>query len=328
MTDKDFSAINRKASRTGAGKRLRLFGMLYSFLKRLSRRPLALAGLIFTLFFILLALIGPAVAPYSYDTIIRGIDIGMDSRAALKGQAPSAEFPFGTDQRGRDILSRMLWGVRETLGLPLLATSLSVILGSLLGLFIGFLGGRIDEFISRILDSLLSIPALVLALVSVSTIVPLLSESDSWIVQSLGSRNMSLTLVIIIIYVPIIARVVRSATLSIRHRGYIEQARLRGESNAYILFREILPGVLPTLVVEASLRLSYAIILVTSLGFLGLGVQPPVAEWGRMVLDARPRILDEPWELWIPVTGIALLIISVNLMSDGLRKVLQKEDAR
>jgi len=285
-----------------------------------------MVGFLFTLFFVVLAVIGPVLAPYSYDTIIRGTDIGLESRAAMKGESPSELFPFGTDQRGRDIFSRMLWGVRETLGLPLAASAISVVLGSMLGLLIGFAGGILDEIISRILDSLLSIPALVLALVSVSTLVPLLSDSSSGLVLAFGARNISLTLVIIIIYVPIIARVVRSTTLSIRHKGYIEQAKLRGESKAYILFREILPGVLPTLVVEASLRLSYAIIMVTSLGFLGLGVQPPVAEWGRMVLDARPRILDEPWELWIPVAGIALLIISVNLMSDGLRKILQKEE--
>ena len=299
-----------------------------SFLRDLARRPVSFAGLIVTLMFIVLAVIGPALAPYSYDTMIRGTDIGTENRAALKGQPPSAMFPFGTDQRGRDIYSRMLWGIRETLGLPLVATVLSVILGSLLGAFIGFTGGRIDEIISRLLDSLLSIPTLVLALVAISTLVPILSDTPGPVVRLLGPANISLTLVIVIVYVPIIARVARSATLSIRYAGYIEQAKLRGETRAYILFREIFPGILPTLVVEASLRLSYAIILVTSLGFLGLGVQPPTAEWGRMVLDARPRILDEPWEIWIPVIGIALLIISVNLMSDGLRRVLRKEDLR
>lgn len=296
------------------------------FFRRLSRRPLSLIGFIFTLFFILLAFIGPLLAPYSYNTIIRGTDIGLESRAALKGEAPGELFPFGTDQRGRDIYSRMLWGVRETLGLPLVATAISLLIGSVIGLLIGFSGGRLDEIVSRILDSLLSIPALVLALVSITTIVPILSDSESAFVQFLGARNISLTLVIVIIYIPIISRVVRSATLSIRHRGYIEQARLRGESCSYILFIEILPGVMPTLVVEASLRLSYAIILVTSLGFLGLGVQPPVAEWGRMVLDGRSRILDEPWELWFPVAGIAILILSLNLLSDGLRRILRKED--
>ena len=130
---------------------------------------------------------------------------------------------------------------------------------------------------------------------------------------------------IVLIYVPIISRVARSATLSMRNRGYIEEARLRGESTFHILTRQILPSVLPALVVEAALRLSYAIILVTSLGFLGLGVQPPSPEWGRMVLDARTQISEAPWELWYPVAGIAILIVSFNLMSDGIRRLLRKE---
>jgi peptide/nickel transport system permease protein len=155
--------------------------------------------------------------------------------------------------------------------------------------------------------------------------VPLLSESPSPLLAAIGPSNVSLVLVIVILYVPIVTRVARSATLSVRTSGYIEEAKLRGENVFYILFREIFPSVLPALVVEASLRLSYAIILVTSLGFLGLGVQPPSPEWGRMVLDARNRMLDAPWEMWFPVAGIASLIISVNLMSDGLRRVLRNE---
>ncbi len=294
----------------------------------MASRPANLIGSILLLIFLLLALFGPMLAPWSYETIIRGTDIGLESRAAMRGEPPSSQFWFGTDQRGRDIYSRVLWGARQTLGLPLIATGISVVIGSIIGMLIGYAGGTLDEIVSRILDSLLSIPALILALVSISTIVPLMSDDPGPVIEALGPRNISLTLVIVIVYVPIIARVVRSSTLSVRHRGYIDQAKLRGESQSYILFRELLPNILPTLVVEASLRLSYAIILVTSLGFLGLGVQPPVAEWGRMVLDARSRVLDEPWELWIPVTAIALLIISVNLVSDGLRRLLRREDDR
>ena len=288
--------------------------------------PLALVGSVGVLFFLGLTLFGPFFAPYRYDQVIRGTDIGLESRRALTSNAPSADFPFGTDQRGRDIFSRMLWGARETLGLPLIATAISVVLGAFLGLFIGYVGGAIDDVISRLLDSLISIPAMVLALVMISTIVPLLSDSGSSFVQVVGASNISLTSVIVLIYVPIISRVARSATLSVRERGYIEEARLRGEGTIHILFRQILPSVLPALVVEAALRLSYAIILVTSLGFLGLGVQPPSPEWGRMVLDARTQFTDAPWELWYPVLGIAILIVSFNLMSDGVRRVLRNEE--
>lgn len=296
-----------------------------TFLRRLADRPLSLIGTVVVCIFVLLTLVGPWLAPYPYDKIIRGTDVGTDSRRALTSQPPSAQFPMGTDRRGRDILSRVLWGARDTIGLPLIATVISVALGTFLGLLIGYTGGALDDIVSRILDSLLSIPALVLALVSISTIVPLLSESPSPLLAAIGPSNVSLVLVIVILYVPIVTRVARSATLSVRTSGYIEEAKLRGENVFYILFREIFPSVLPALVVEASLRLSYAIILVTSLGFLGLGVQPPSPEWGRMVLDARNRMLDAPWEMWFPVAGIASLIISVNLMSDGLRRVLRNE---
>ncbi|MFW5814245.1 MAG: ABC transporter permease [Spirochaetota bacterium] len=297
-----------------------------STLRPLFGRPLALAGTVGVAVFLVLTLVGPLIAPYPFDKVLRGTDVGLETRRAMVSQPPSALFPLGTDQRGRDVLSRMLWGARETIGLPLVATALSVVLGTFIGLLIGYVGGPLDDVVSRILDSLISIPAMVLALVMISTIVPLLRESDSAFVGLLGASNISLTAVVVLIYVPIISRVARSATLSVRDRGYIEEAKLRGEGTMHILFAQILPGVLPALVVEASLRLSYAIILVTSLGFLGLGVQPPSPEWGRLVLDARTQFQEAPWELWYPVLGIALLIISVNLMSDGLRRVLRSEE--
>jgi len=296
------------------------------FLRIIRGNPLAVIGGTGVVLFVFLTLFGPLLAPYPYDQIIRGTDIGMEGRGALTSQPPSAQFPFGTDQRGRDIFSRMLWGARDTLGLPLVATAISVVLGAFLGLLIGYAGGLLDDIVSRLLDSLISIPAMVLALVMISTIVPLLSSSGSELITSLGPNNISLTAVIVLIYIPIISRVARSATLSVRSRGYIEEARLRGEGTMHILTRQILPSVLPALVVEAALRLSYAIILVTSLGFLGLGVQPPSPEWGRMVLDARTQISEAPWELWYPVLGIAILIVSFNLMSDGIRRVLRKEE--
>ncbi len=295
-------------------------------LRHFTNRPLTAIGTIGVFAFVLVALAGPLLAPYPYDQIIRGTDIGVESRRALVSSPPSTLFLFGTDQRGRDVFSRMLWGARETLGLPLVATVVSVLIGSTLGLIVGFVGGLLDDVVSRILDSLISIPAMVLALVMISTIVPILAESESGLTGLLSPADLSLTIVVVILYVPIIARVARSSTLLIRDAGYIEEARLRGERTGYIVFREILPGVLPALVVEAALRLSYAIILVTSLGFLGLGVQPPAPEWGRMVLDARTQFFDAPWELWFPVSAIVILIICVNLMSDGLRRAFRSEE--
>ena len=273
-------------------------------LRTLAQRPLTVIGITLTVIFILAAFFGPNIAPYPFDDFVR------DSTGAVARRVPpGGEFVFGTDRLGRDVFSRILWGARDVIGVAGLATTMSVVLGTAIGLAIGYIGGWIDEFISRGFDSLLAIPALVLALVMLATVGP-----SAW----------GIVVVIVLLYTPIVTRVIRSATLGLRSAGYVEAARLRGESTAYILFREILPGVLPALAVEAALRFSYAIFLTASLGFLGLGVQPPSPDWGRMVYEAR---LDEraPWAMWFPAAAIALLVISVNLTADGLRRVFRYE---
>lgn len=278
----------------------RLLDSLTRFLRQLVRYPLSMLGLAIVTLFLLLAIFGPSIAPYRYDTIIRG----------AARQPPSAEYIFGTDRLGRDVFSRVVWGARDIIALPTLTTALAVLFGTGIGLLVGYYGGLLDEVISRALDSLLSIPALILALVMLGTI---------------GPSPFGIVLVIVVLYTPIVARVVRSATLNVRASGYIEAARLRGESTIYILFREILPSVLPALAVEGALRFSYAIFLTASLGFLGLGVQPPSPDWGRMVNEARDSFSQTPWALWYPAGAIALLVIGVNLFSDGLRRVFRYE---
>ncbi|MEO8610728.1 MAG: ABC transporter permease [Chloroflexota bacterium] len=274
-------------------------GLTIAF-RRLAERPLSLIGVFIVILFLLLAIFGPNIAPYKFSTLIRGA-------ARLP---PSAEHWFGTDSLGRDVFSRVLWGAREVIAIPGIATAIAVVLGSSLGLFLGYYGGWIDEVISRALDSLLAIPALLLALVMLGTI---------------GPSPVGIVIVIVLLYVPIVARVIRSATLNVRSAGFIEAARLRGEPMRYILFREILPSVLPALAVEAALRFSYAIFLTASLGFLGLGVQPPSPDWGRMVNEARDSFTRTPWALWFPAGAIATLVIGVNLMADGLRRIFRYE---
>lgn len=278
---------------------------IFGVLRQLSTRPLSLIGMLIVLMFLLIALLGPSLAPYSFDEFARDAEGSIQRRVP-----PSFAFPFGTDQFGRDVFSRVLWGAREIIVIPGIATVIAVILGTSLGLLIGYFGGWIDEVISRGFDSLLAIPALVLALVVLTTI---------------GSSGISVILVIVILYTPIVTRVIRSATLSLRTAGYVEAAKLRGEATIFILFREILPGVLPALVVEAALRFSYAIFLTASLGFLGLGVQPPSPDWGYMVNEARETFSRTPWTLWFPAGAIALLVIGVNLLADGLRRIFRYE---
>jgi peptide/nickel transport system permease protein len=197
-----------------------------------------------------------------------------------------------------------------------------VLLGTALGLWIGFAGGLLDEIVSRFIDALLATPAMLVALV----ILGILRAMDIP-AGSVGAwlSDRAVLLVIALVYIPIVARVVRSATLDVRTREFIQAARIRGESTFYIIFREILPSVVPALVVEASLRFSYAIFLVASLGFLGVGARPPSADWGLMVNENRGGLYAlTPWALNYPAAAIAILVIGVNLLSDAVKNIVQK----
>jgi len=306
-----------------------LFSRLSALFGRLTADRAAGIGLIVVVLYTGIALFGPMLSPYDFAQVVDDPakcltrSTGDVRCAALKNSAPSSTHLLGTDRNGRDMLSRLLYGGRETLGLPAIATFFAVLFGMTIGLYSGYIGGWPDEILSRLIDSLLAIPALILALVTLATLAPSLDMAESPIIDAFGSTNIAIVVVITLLYTPIVARVVRAATLALRDSGYVEAAKLRGESTAYILFREILPGVMPALMVEGALRFSYAIFLVTSLGFLGLGAQPPSPEWGRMVLDARSNYSQAPWTLWAPVAAIAVLVIGVNLLSDGLQRVLR-----
>lgn len=267
------------------------------FLRALLAKPASALGLIIFILFLFLAIFGPLIAPY-------GINEQIVSDA---GQPPSPKHWFGTDNLGRDVFSRIVFGAREILSLAGFGTLVAVFFGTTIGLATGYLGGWFDEILMRIFDGLLAMPLLLLALLLLGTLGP--------------SKN-SVLLVIIIVYTPIVSRVVRSVVLSVRQRGFIEAARLRGENMFYILFREILPAVLPALAVEAALRFSYAIFLVASLGFLGVGVQPPSPDWGLMVREARNNVNQIPWAMYYPAAAIAIVVIGVNLLADGVKRVL------
>ena len=245
-----------------------------------------------------MAIFGPLIAPYS----------ATEQNLSDARQAPSIEHPFGTDRLGRDVFSRVILGARDILALAGFGTLMAVIVGATVGLASGYKGGLVDEVVFRAFDSLLAIPALLLALLLLGTVGP--------------SRN-SVLAVIIIVYTPIVARVVRSVVLSVKPKGFVEAARVQGETNFHILYREIFPSVLPALTVETALRFSYAIFLVASLGFLGVGVQPPNPDWGLMVNEARNYVSLTPWALYFPAIAISLLVIGVNLMADGLKRALQ-----
>lgn len=252
--------------------------------------------------FVFAAVAAPLIAPYSATETIPVDTV----------DPPSTVHLFGTDHLGRDIFSRVLYGTRSVLSLAGLGTLLAVLLGLTFGLFSGYRGGWFDEILMRFFDSLLAIPAMLLALLLLGTI---------------GPSRQSVLIVIVIVFSPIVARVVRSETLAVKSLGFVEAARLQGESTFHILYREILPSVLPALSVEAALRFSYAIFLVASLGFLGVGVQPPTPDWGLMVSEARNYVGITPWALYFPAGSISLLVIGVNLLADGLKRALRSPAA-
>jgi len=233
---------------------------------------------------------------------------GHDVIVADSRTPPSGIHWFGTDNLGRDVFSRVVLGAWDVLTLAGLGTLMAVALGTVTGLLSGYRGGLFDEILMRLFASLLALPALLLALL---------------LLGSLGPSPSSILVVLVVLYTPIVARVVRSVVLGLKGRGFVEVARLQGESLPRILFREILPSVMPALAVEAALRFSYAIFLVASLGFLGVGVQPPNPNWGLMIKEARSYVFQTPWALYFPAGAISIVVIGVNLMADGLKRVLQ-----
>lgn len=274
-------------------------GLIYlgAFFRKLWRYPATFIGFVIVIAFILMAIIGPWVAPYPPSKQI----------AADRLQTPSASHLLGTDQFGRDIFSRIIVGSRDVFSVAGAGTLIAIALGLTIGLFSGYFGGWFDEVVMRLLDVLISIPPLMLAMVALGT---------------LGPSRINVILVVGFLFIPMVARVVRSVVLDLRTREFVEAARLRGEPTSYIIFREILPNVLPALAVEGSMRFTYAIFSVASLGFLGLGVQPPSPDWGLMVGEARKMYLEAPWILYYPAGAIALLVVGLGFFSDGLRRIL------
>jgi len=271
-------------------------------LAELYARPTSAIGTTLVALFIVIALIGPWLVPYGPTEQI----------LADRSQPPSAQHWFGTDRLGRDVFSRIVAGARDIFALAGGGTALAVLLGTVTGLITTTLGGWWEEITFRLYDTLLAMPALLLALLLLGT---------------LGPSRASVLGVIAVAYTPIVARVVRSVVLSVKTREWVAAARMQGEGLGWIVTREILPSVLPALAVETALRFSYAIFLVASLGFLGVGVQPPAPDWGLMVAEARDYVYLTPWSLIFPAAAISLLVVSVNLAADGLGRAL-RTDAR
>lgn len=259
------------------------------------RTPAGRIGLPLVLLHLALALVGPWLAPYP----------ATEFHVEHQLEGPSTQFWLGTDAFGRDILSRVMSGARSIIGISVTGAVLGTALGTLVGMGSGYKGGKTDEVIMRVMDGLMSFPSLLMALL---------------VLTSLGANAINIVLTIGIVFTAPVSRVMRSITLALKTQEFVQSARMRGEPAPYIIFREILPNTLPVLAVEGSVRLSYAVLLASSLGFLGLGVQPPSPDWGLMISESRRFIVIAPWVALAPAVAVASLIVGVNLLTDGVRQ--------
>jgi len=265
--------------------------------ERRSWPPQLKAGLAIVVTIAALALLAPWIAPHPWDTI----------SIRTRFLPPNPTYWLGTDDYGRDVLSRLLMGARLSLGMGLGATLFSVAIGVPLGLAAGYFRGWVDEVLMRAADVLMAIPAIMLGLLVLAVTPPALWKT---------------ALAVGFVYIPLVARVARSVTLGLAGEDFVQAARARAEGPGYILFAEILPNAWPPLIVEASLRVTYAILLGSALSFLGLGAQPPSSDWGLMIAEARQFIDRAPWIALAPGFAMCLLVIGINLVGDGLRERL------
>jgi len=224
-------------------------------------------------------------------------------------QPPSAEHWFGTDDLGRDVLSRILAGSRQVLTVALSATVVGTVFGTALGLIIGYFGGLVDDVVSRVLDAFLSIPLVITGMLALA---------------ALGPNTIGVIVVIGLVFTPIIAKTVRAAVLGERQLDYVTAARLRKENSLYVLFVEILPNVFGVVVVEFTVRLGYAIFTVLALSFLGFGVEPSVPDWGLMINQHYGYLTGNVWwPVLFPSLAIASLVVGVNLLADAISQAFE-----
>lgn len=265
--------------------------------KRLKRNKMAMVGLAILVILILTAVFADLIAPYGFD------DQNLDNM--LMG--PSAEHIFGTDEFGRDLFSRIVYGSQVSLKVGFIAVTISVLSGGLLGAIAGYFGGMIDNVIMRVMDVLLAIPSILLA-ISISA--------------SLGPGLLNLMIAVGISSIPGYARLVRASVLSIRNVEYIEAARSVGAGDFTIIIKHIIPNVLSPVIVQATLGVAFAILTAAGLSFIGLGIQPPNPEWGAMLSSGRSYIRDYPHLTLFPGLAIMTTILALNFLGDGLRDAL------
>jgi peptide/nickel transport system permease protein len=293
-----------------------------------------MVGFAIVAFWALVAILGPALARHDPgDQVVAPIPKGVtildlppgafpstkpyraDNPATPKDETilgyvransgPSSTAWLGTDDRGRDVYSRLVIGARQVMTIAPLSILLGAVIGILLGLAAGYYGGWIDEILMRILDAIIAFPIIVVLLL---------------IVSSIGASRVTVITAIAVASIPGVARLARSLTLDLRTRDYVAAARLRGENAMYIMVREIFPNASGPIIIDLTLRVGYAVFAIATLGFLGLGLPPPTPDWGTMVAEGRNFVTTNAWAALFPATAIATLVVGLNLMADGIRQ--------
>lgn len=272
-------------------------GQFREVLRRLKRNRAAMVGGLIVLLFVAVALLAPLIVPYPPN----------EGDLAKRLSPPSREHLLGTDPLGRDLLSRVIYGARISLQIQVVSVAIALVVGTILGLLGGYYGGAIDHVIMRLMDILLAFPGIFLAIS---------------IIAVLGPGLVNLMLAAGIYSVPQFARIVRGSVLSLKEKEFIEAARAVGERDLSILFRYILPNSMAPIIIQTTLRMATVLLTASGLSFLGLGVQPPTAEWGAMLSNARAYLITAPHVATVPGLAIMLVVMGFNLFGDGLRDSL------
>lgn len=281
------------------GRDRRWFGGLQRFAQR---KPIGTVCALILLVFVIAAAFAPWVAPHKPNLQVHGMQFASAGRRGPEGTV----FLFGADQLGRDVFSRIIFGARLSLGIGFSSIVVSVLVGTVIGVCSGYLGGKVDLVLQRIIDAWMTIPVLILALLLIAVI---------------GSSVANIVAAISITAIPRVARILRGSTLSIKHNLYVDAARAIGCSDIRIMVFYILPNVVAPIIVIATLSLSGAVLIEASLSFLGLGTPPPTPTWGQMISDGRNFMTTQPRLLLIPAAVLSVAVFALNLLGDALRDV-------
>ena len=269
----------------------------WSRIRLLKESPIGMVGAFLVVFWISVAVLAPVISPHDPN------ESNMD---ALTDPSPSAVNWLGTDNQGRDILSRIIWGSRTVLAVAPVAVLVAYTIGCFFGLLAGYYRGWVDQVINRIADIILSFPAIVLYII---------------VIMRLGPSAFNIVMAVVFIASPQITRIVRGMTLELREQDYVSAAKMRGESALYIMLAEILPNARGPLIVDACLRMGYTTITIGVLGFLGLGLPPPDPDWGGMVKDTYAMMTIYPTMSLFPALAISSLVVGFSLLADGIREI-------